>query len=299
MIQCLLEHPDGFKGEIVIFDNGQGHGSMDGNPGSWGRYGGDHSVQANAEDPLHTFSWLANTAFAGRGVSTYLLDDIRDVLIADDDHLRNGYRVWEGLSYPCFTTRGGRRVELRHGLWDGTRFVERVKLINVPVLKAHTGAGVTGCLKSMYGILSMGHPARDYHFGEAGRVWGEMITRVRVPVLNILDCIWISLRNHYGHPPSNTARPNKLLAGTDPVTLDYWASKRILHPASGDPNHDPDYPGADGGPAWARHLVQARDTINQRGGIGGRPVTTDEREMRLFVARPGGEQDVAGRGESA
>ncbi len=183
LIQCLLEHPDGFKGEIVIFDNGQGQGSMDGDARGWGRYGEDHSVQANAEDPLHTFSWLANTAFAGRSVSTYLLDGIREALIAEDDHLRDGYRVWEGLSYPCFTTRGGRRVELRHGLWDGTRFVERVKLINVPVLKAHTGAGVTGCLKSMYGILSMGHPARDYHFAEAGRVWGEMITRVRAPVL--------------------------------------------------------------------------------------------------------------------
>ena len=29
LIQTIIDHPDGFSGEIVIADNGQGYGSMD------------------------------------------------------------------------------------------------------------------------------------------------------------------------------------------------------------------------------------------------------------------------------
>ncbi len=281
LIQCILDHPDGFRGEVVIMDNGQGQGSMDGDALGWNRYP-DRSIHCNAEDPMHSFSFLANTVFAGQGVSCYLLDNIREVFIGDDDHVTDGYRLWEGVSYPCFTTARGSRVELREGLWGGARFADKLKLINVPVLKHHNGCGITGCLKSFYGILSMGHPQRDYHYGEAGKVWGEMIARVRAPVLNVLDCIWISLRNHYGYPATNTSRVNRLLAGVDPVAVDYWAGKYIMYPASGDPAEHPDRLDS----SLHAHLTQAAETFNQYGGIAGRPVTMNEAEMRLFTARP-------------
>jgi uncharacterized protein (DUF362 family) len=285
LIQRILEHPDGFSGEVVLFDNGQGQGSMEGDARGWGRYS-DDAVQANAENPLHSFSYLANSVFAGRRVSTYLLDDVREVFIAETDHQADGYRIWEGVSYPCFTTAGGNRVELREGVWDGTQFVDRIKLINMPVLKTHDGCGVTACLKNYYGVLSMGHPPRDYHYGEAGQVWGEMIARVRAPVLHLLDCIWISLRHHCGYPASNTSRLNRLLAGVDPVALDYWASKYLFYPVSGDPNDHPDHPELYTDSNLDMHLAQARDTINRYGGVHGHSVTRDEREMRLFVGRP-------------
>ena len=285
LIQRILEHPDGFSGEVVLFDNGQGQGSMEGDARGWGRYS-DDAVQANAENPLHSFSYLASSVFAGRGVSTYLLDDVREVFISETDHQTDGYRIWEGVSYPCFTTAGGNRVELREGVWDGTQFVDRIKLINMPVLKTHDGCGVTACLKNYYGVLSMGHPPRDYHYGEAGQVWGEMIARVRAPALNLLDCIWISLHHHCGYPASNTSRLNRLLAGVDPVALDYWASKYLFYPVSGDPNDHPDHPELYTDSNLDMHLTQARDTINRYGGVHGHLVTRDEREMRLFVDRP-------------
>ena len=285
LIQRILEHPDGFRGEVVIFDNGQGQGSMDGDARGWGRYS-DSSVQANAEDPSHSFSYLANSVFAGQRVSTYLLDDIRNTFIAETDHQTDGYRIWEGVSYPCFTTVEGNRVELREGLWNGTRFVDRIKLINMPVLKTHDGCGVTASLKNFYGVLSMRHPPRGYHYGEAGKVWGEMIARVRAPVLNILDCIWISLHHHCGYPASHTSRLNRLLASVDPVALDFWASKYIFYPVSGDLNDHPDHPEAYTNSDLDMHLTQARDTINRYGGVNGQPVTRDEGEMRLFVDRP-------------
>ena len=285
LIQRILEHPDGFRGEVVMLDNGQGQGSMDGDARGWGRYP-DNSVQANAEDPSHSFSYLANSVFAGQGVSTYLLDGIREIVIDGADHRTDGYRIWEGVSYPCFTTAGGNRVELREGLWDGAGFAERIKLINMPVLKTHSGCGVTACLKNFYGVLSMGRPARDYHYGEAGKVWGEMIARVRAPILNILDCIWISLRHHCGHPSSSTSRLNRLLASVDPVALDYWASKYVFYPLSGDPNDHPDHPEAYTDSNLDMHLTQARDTINRYGGVRGKPVTRDETQMRVLVDRP-------------
>jgi len=284
VIQSILEHPDGFRGEVVIFENGQGQGSMDGNARGWGRYA-DDSIQANAENPSHSYSHLANTVFAGRGVSTYLLDDIRTVFITETDHQTDGYRIWEGVSYPCFTTAGGNRVELMEGVWDGARFADRIKLINMPVLKTHTGCGVTACLKNFYGVLSMGHPPRDYHYGEAGIVWGEMIARVRTPILNILDCIWVSLGHHAGYPPRSTSRLNRLLASVDPVALDFWASKYVFYPVSGDPNDHPDHPEAYTDSSLDLHLSQARDTINRYGGVFGRPVTRDERQIRLLVDR--------------
>lgn len=285
LIQRILEHPDGFRGEVVMFDNGQGQGSMDGDARGWGRYP-DTTVQANAEDPSHSFSYLANRVFAGKDVSTYLLDDIRDTVIDGADHQTDGYRIWDGVSYPCFTTEGGNRVELREGLWDGAGFAERIKLINLPVLKTHSGCGVTACLKNFYGVLSMGRPARDYHYGEAGIVWGEMIARVRAPVLNVLDCILVSLRHHCGHPESTTSRLNRLVAGVDPVALDYWASKYLFYPLSGDPNDHPDHPEGYTDSNLDMHLTQARDTMNRHGGIRGKAVTRDESEMRQFVDRP-------------
>jgi hypothetical protein len=285
LIQRILDHPEGFRGEVVIFENGQGQASMDGDALGWGRYP-DGSIQANAEDPSHSFSYLANTVFAGRGVSTYVLDDVREVFIEETDHLTDGYRIREGVSYPCFTTAGGNRVELREGLWEGTEFVDRIKLINMPVLKTHDGCGVTACLKNFYGVLSMGHPPRDYHYGEAGTVWGEMIALVRAPVLNVLDSIWISLGHHCGYPASNTSRLNRLLASVDPVALDYWASKYIFYPITGDPNDHPDHPEGYTDSNLDMHLNQARDVINEHGGINGQSVTRDEREMHLFVDRP-------------
>lgn len=285
LIQRILEHPDGFTGEVVMFDNGQGEGSMDGDAHGWGRYA-DDSIQANAEDPSHSFSYLANDIFAGQGVSTYLLDDVREAFISEGDHETDGYRIWEGVSYPCFTTAGGNRVELKEGLWDGTGFADRIKLINMPVLKTHDGCGITACLKNFYGVLSMGHPPRDYHYGDAGEVWGEMIARVRTPVLNVLDSIWISLHHHRGHPPSNTSRLNRLLASVDPVALDYWASKYVFYPISGDLDDHPDHPESYTDSNLSAHLTQARDTINEHGGIDGQPVTKDEGQMHLFVDRP-------------
>lgn len=280
LIERILAFPGGFTGEVVIVENGQGRGSLDCNQ----NYDGDTSVAANAEKPSQTFNYLANTVFAGKPVSAYLLDPIRSKLVGTNDHLTQGYRSinphperknWS-ISYPCFNTAGGHRVEVARGLWTGTGYASNLKLINLPVLKTHGGCGVTGALKLYYGLLSMHYSSGGYHYGEIGQVLGEMFAHVRAPDLNIMDCIWVSHGKLQGYPPSATSRQDTLIGGLDPVAMDYWASKHILYPVSHDPNHHPDMASQYDDSNLAQYLAQAVSEINACGPIAGKPVTNLE-----------------------
>ena len=271
LIQRILDHPDGFGGEIVLFENGQGGGSLDCDTMWGGRYP-DEGVHANAEDESHSFSYLVDTVFADPRVSKYLLDPIRENFISKGDHSTDGYRKLAKVSYPCFTTAKGNRIELKEGVWNGTSYDENLKLINVPVLKHHGGCGITGALKSFYGIVSMADGKSDErHYEKLGQHCGEMIAKVRAPALNILDCIWVTQVAWAGYPPENTTRLDQLLASIDPVALDYWAAKYLLYPIDNNEEHHPDKFAV-----LRNHLIQARDVINSAGGINGHKVTFDE-----------------------
>jgi hypothetical protein len=262
LIQRILDHPDGFSGEVVIMENGQGRGSLNCDTSS--SYSGDNSVHANANDEKHSFLYLVDTIFPDPRVSAYLLDHIGGAFIAGNDHTIQGYRRYENVSYPCFTTAGGRRVELRPGVWTGSGYSQKLKLINVPVLKHHDagGAEITASLKHVYGILSMsdGHSGIR-HYGGLGKTCGKMMVSVRTPVLNILDAIWVSHASLSGYPAEATHRANQLLAGQDPVALDYWAAKYILYPIDNNPRHLPTFP------RIKRWLTAAANMINGRGGL--------------------------------
>jgi len=280
LIQRILEHPDGFDGEIVLFENGQGGGSFDCDTMWGGRYP-DTGVHANAEDESHCFSYLVDTVFADPRVSKYLLDPIRKTFISKEDHSTDGYRKLLDISYPCFTTAKGNRVELREGIWNGIDYDEHIKLINLPVLKHHAGCGITGALKSFYGVLSMEDgKSPERHYEELGQHCGEMIARVRAPVVNILDCIWVTQVTWAGYPPENTTRLDQLLASIDPVALDYWAAKHLLYPIDNNVEHNPDRFAV-----LRNHLAQAQGLINTEGGIRGQKVTMDESNINLLSLR--------------
>ena len=262
LIQRILDHPDGFAGEVVIFENGQGRGSLNCDTSS--SYGGDTSVHANANDESHSFLYLVNTVFQDSRVSAFLLDPIRDIFIGATDHSTNGYRIYENVSYPCFNTAGGRRVELMEGIWNGSGYSQNLKLINVPVLKHHDtgGSEITASLKHCYGIVSMSDGQSEFrHYNGLGETCGRMIVSVRTPVLNIIDATWVSYSSITGYPASTTFRANQILASQDPVALDYWASKYILYPIDNNARHHPGFAGID---QW---LTSARDTINGEGGL--------------------------------
>ena len=262
LIQRILDHPDGFSGEVVIFENGQGRGSLNCDTSS--SYSGNSQVHANANDERHSFLYLVNTLFRDPRVSSFLLDPIRSTFISADDHVTNGYRKYENVSYPCFTTAGGHRVEMREGIWQGDGYSQNLKLINVPVLKHHDAGGseITASLKHLYGILSMSDGNSPFrHYSGLGETCGKMMVSVRTPVLNILDAIWVSYSSITGYPANTTHRTNHILASQDPVALDYWGAKYVMYPINHNPNHHPDYPGI------SRWLSDAEKMINGRGGL--------------------------------
>jgi hypothetical protein len=280
LIQRILDHPDGFDGEIVLFENGQGGGSLDCDTMWGGRYP-DTGVHANAEDESHSFSYLVDKVFADSRVSKYLLDPIRKTFISKEDHSTDGYRKLSRVSYPCFTTAKGNRIELKEGTWNGSSYDKNLKLVNVPVLKHHMGCGITGALKSFYGVLSMSDGGYgERHYRRLGQHCGEMIAKVRTPILNILDCIWVSPGALAGYPPEKTTRLNQLLTSIDPVALDYWATKHLLYPIDKNEEHHPDKFAV-----LQSHLIQARDVINLAGGISGHKVTLQESEVNVLSSR--------------
>jgi uncharacterized protein (DUF362 family) len=284
LIQRILDHPDGFNGEVVIFENGQGRGSL--NCDTHSNYP-DALVHANANNESHSFLYLVDTIFNDARVSAYLLDPISGTIIQQGNHVNDGYRIYENVSYPCFTTTGGNRVELREGIWNGNGHTQNLKLINVPVLKHHDtgGSEITASLKHCYGIVSMADGQSGFrHYGGLGETCGKMIVSVRTPVLNIIDAIWVSHSSLAGYPTDTTFRANQILASQDPIALDYWAAKYIMYPISQSPRHLPTFSGIN---LW---LTNAQTMINGRGGLYDpssgifvSQVTKNEEEMEVFT----------------
>ena len=284
LIQRILEHPKGFHGEVVIFENGQGRGSLRCDTSA--AYG-DSYVRANANRFSHSFIYLVNQVFKDPRVSAFLLDPIRSNFIGNDDHVQNGYRLLGNVSYPCFTTAGGRRVELKEGTWNGSGHTPNLKLINVPVLKHHDvgGSEITASLKHVYGLLSMADGNSGFrHYAGLGETCGRMLAEVRTPALNIVDAIWVSHASLKGLPADTTFRANQLLASQDPVALDYYAAKYILYPIDKNTRHRPYFSGIT---SW---LTSARQTINRIGitspenGVYLSRVNQYESQMKVFIA---------------
>jgi uncharacterized protein (DUF362 family) len=259
LIQCILDHPDGFMGEVVIIENGQGRGSLACDTSS--SYT-DNKVHANAVDESHSFLYLVDKIFKDLRVSAFLLDPVRSRFIGANDHATNGYRTFENVSYPCFTTNGGFRIELKEGVWNGAGYDRRLKLINIPVLKTHGGSEITGALKHFYGVLSMSDGKSDFrHYVGLGETCGKMVASVRAPVLNIMDAIWVSHKALSGFPATSTFKANRLVASQDPLALDYWTAKNILYAIDRNASHNPDNSTIQG---W---MNTAADMINGRRGL--------------------------------
>jgi hypothetical protein len=291
IIRAVTEHPDIYAGEVVVADNGQAQ------YGSTRRGGSLEYERNNAEDTSRSIQRVVDGFSGVHRVSAYLWDMITtskvDEYFMGDD--RDGYVLDEGasggsalrVSYPKFKTEHGTRISFRHGVWlpdvsgyDG----ERLKVINVPVLKAHFIYGVTACVKHYMGVVSDKLTGGDSHRSVRRGGMGTEMAATRMPTLNVLDAIWVNADPGSGpsSPYSQATRLDTVMAGTDPVALDYWASKHVLMQAARLKGHsdlskiDPDNPedGSFGG--WLR--LSAKELADA-----GHRFTLDEDRMNIHT----------------
>jgi parallel beta-helix repeat protein len=294
LIKKIVNHPEGFTGEIVVADNGQGSGNL--NRGESNAYNHSQSMQAVVD------------SFSSYKVSTWLWDSIRTNAVNEYDQgsFNDGYvlnytptppaNIY--VSYPKFKTRYDTYISFKKGIWSNATSsydLKRLKVINVPVLKSHSVFGVTACVKHYMGVVS------EYLTGTHSMIgfgaMGTEIVETRFPTLNILDAIWVNANPKEGGggcgPATNYAGASFtdiICASLDPVALEYWASKHILIPAAIQKNYtkysslDPDYaPLTPGLTASYNTYLNRSITELKKAGC---QVTMNETEMNVYLATP-------------
>ncbi|MHA2308734.1 MAG: DUF362 domain-containing protein [Candidatus Heimdallarchaeaceae archaeon] len=287
LIQAIIDHPDGFDGEIIVADNGQGRGSM-------------NYDKTNSEDKKQSAQEVADSFVLTYDVSTFLWDNIRgnEVQEYSDGDMEDGYIVYDDedpeteiyVSYPKFETDFGTKVSFKHGIWNGAEFTSNLKVINLPVLKSHSGYGVTATLKNYMGVQS--EALANGHDKVATGGMATLMVECGLPTLNIIDAIWInanpesSVSEGPGTSYSMATRVDILIAGVDPVALDYWSAKNILLQTSELIGHidlyslDPDSSDSRGlTEAFGTWLNKSKDELVRAG----YNVTSDELNMNVYV----------------
>ena len=232
VIRTIVEHPDGFHGEIIVADNGQGSGSL-------------VRTQNNAEDNSQSTQRVVSDFRAeGWRISAVLWDSMgytscKEYSEGDDN---DGYVVNASrdavtqitVSYPKFQTIDGTSISYKHGIWNAdseSYEADRLKVINIPVLKTHRIYAITAGVKNHMGVVTRNLGTNSHNSVEFGGM-GSILAEVRMPDLTILDCIWILARPGWGPQAgyANASFRNQLVAGTDPIALDMWAAKHVLLP---------------------------------------------------------------------
>ncbi len=105
--------------------------------------------------------------------------------------------------------------------------------INMPVLKHHSGARMTACMKNAMGLV---WDRRFFHSHDLHQCIADSVL-LRKPDLNVLDAFAPMLRNGpKGKDESDLIQTHALLVGTDIVAVDAAASK-LLGNAEGDVRH--------------------------------------------------------------
>jgi hypothetical protein len=148
----VLEHPDGYRGEVIILFDGASEGRV--SPGETAGASHDPGMSGrHCKVPGLSGAWLPLPQGETR-VSLVELGPLRGKTIPPDDHEENGYCVVGRSAFLRFTSRAGRRIEIPHGIWDEGSYKNRLKLIHIrlgPPLGAQ-GRGVKAILNPRAGL---------------------------------------------------------------------------------------------------------------------------------------------------
>jgi hypothetical protein len=184
-------------------------------------------------------------------------------LIFFDNGIRgDGYRAVI-MTYPIFKTDKGTIIDFKNGIWEkGTYTGRPLRFINFAALNHHSiYCGATSAIKNYLGITDLsggpdpqngGKLAGEYYNfhsfpfnkwspgpvpGMIGAQIGIFMNTIRRADLNITTAEWVGLASRTDPP---VARTRAALACSDPVALDYHATKYLLYPNSKLSIHDPD-----------------------------------------------------------
>lgn len=246
LIWQILNHPDGFSGEIIVCDNTQGYGI--------------NEEDNNSEDTQQSILDVVNT-FASKGFPVTIRDwsDVWDVVVEEYSFGDNNdgfvYENDSKISYPKFTSPSGNyKISLKLGIWDQNMLQynpERLCIIDFPVLKAHSWSGATIAIKNWIGVITTAYANErfggqwemhsNYIFGQYALV--AKVMAAIFPKLTIVDAAWTSAASN--STLEDTIKTMMLLGSTDPCAASWYAAKYILTPIAMDPiNTNPDLPGS-------------------------------------------------------
>jgi hypothetical protein len=329
LVWRILNHPDGFVGEVVVAENVQDIGIQD----------FATRTPANAQDQNQSLSDVI-TVFQGLGrpvslqnwteLNAHLLSggnlssapasceyshgNMADGYVLLNDNTTPGVKPTNGYSYPKFRTAGGRYISMRHGLWEGASYhPDRVVLINMPVLKKHCMAATTAAWKNYIGFQTvMGYSGSRFEswdtmhayywgFGDGSNLYGLIgrhISLIRPPDLNLVDAIWVANESNYYGP---AVRCDVVLASRDPFAVDWYTSEYVLRPVV--PDNPDESSLARAGTFRAASLVNQKAAKNTwvgtypfvdfvEGYSGDTPLEAEKSQMNVFLASTSGKGSI-------
>lgn len=277
LIWKILQHPDGFTGEIIVADNTQ-----------WAEMGEDDN---NSEDPAQCILDVINT-FYSKGYPVYLFEwkNIMYNVVTEysDGNYTDGYPYEPAskVSYPKFQSPSGNYyISLKYGIWDSasrTYDHNRLCIVDFPVLKAHGWTGATLAIKNWIGVLTVAYQEERYRGGDSmhfNYMFSEYalpakVMQVTFPKLTIIDAAWANPERNYGNI---AIRLNMLLASTDPFAASWYAAKYMLTPVAYYPEKtNPDLNGGYG--SYGTCLINWINCMHDSGFA----VTIDSSEISVY-----------------
>jgi len=291
LIERILDI-DGFQGEIIVAEN------IHRSPSNSEGWTVENAINFDTELSLKNYNQLIDY-FQDRGhenVTKYHVkstDRGGTVVTGPEDgdgyvHTALVYTSVTGdrtiMTYPVFTSAySGITIDFKNGAWKNGSYLQRnITFINTSVLNEHGSVNATCSVKNLMGIVDLpGNETgllpggyKNFHSiltrGMGGAL-GMFMNTIRKPDLNIITAEWVGWGSRID--PALAAHARTVLSGTDPVSLDYWATKYVLYPHTPDDYEEKEYhhPDHDYTHLW-KYLHTCHDE-----GIG----TLDESEMQV------------------